>query len=130
MNFWLNTAEEVEGLRKAMLAYLDWHNSRYTAFISIYKDMDRAMMEDIRRMNAGKRDVVIHEIHVGESWRSRVQFRSVPKLMNTLGAKIPQRAAHMAEYEVVFLHCSPEECVPVTYTPLQVSTPSTKDKRC
>lgn len=117
VNFWLNNAKEVEDLREAMLAHLDWHNTRDTPFISVYKDMDRAEMEATRRMNAGKRNVVIHEILVDDGWRGRVQFRSVPKLMNTLGERIPERAAHMAEYEVVFLHCIPWECVLVTLYP-------------
>jgi len=115
VNFRSKKAQEVEDLRQAMLAHLDWQNTTDTPFISVYKDMNRAKIEATRRLIAGKRNVVIHEILVGDSWYGNIQFRSVPKLMNTLGERIPQYAAHMAEYEV-FLHCIPRECVRDTLT--------------
>ncbi len=106
VEFQANTRQEKETLREAMLAHLDWGNRVDTPFISVYKSNYRAVKEANRRLDAGKANVVIHEIVIDESCRGRVQFRYVPKLMCAFDEGFTG-----AKYEFVFLHRIPPECV-------------------
>lgn len=105
------TSEEKQELRMAVENHLNWYSSTDTPFISVYGDRNRAFQEARRRVNNGAEDVVVYEINVPFSLKGHVQFRLVPKLMRELSAPIPEMAVRNAEFEFIFLHHIPPECI-------------------
>lgn len=111
VNFGCRTFWEKRRLLELVQNHLDWGSRPDTPFISVYGDWDRAYREAERRVRAGKIDVVIHEIFIDYDSEGEVQFRHVPKLMQKLGAEIPGKAAHNAEFEFIFLHRIPRKFI-------------------
>ncbi|KAL2192691.1 hypothetical protein P885DRAFT_47104 [Corynascus similis CBS 632.67] len=111
VNFEYDTFWEERRLLELVQDHLDWGSRTDTPFISVYGDWGRAYREAERRVRAGKIDVVIHEILINHGSEGEVQFRLVPKLMSTLGAEIPDKAAHNAELEFICLHFIPRKFI-------------------
>ncbi|KAI3341950.1 hypothetical protein F4824DRAFT_269713 [Ustulina deusta] len=104
------TQKEKERLYETVHQHLNWYNKVATPYISAYSDEERAVQEADRRVSARKRNVVIYKIIV---YAGRgVTFRSMRKLFDKVFEKdVPDFVGNNAEYEFIFLHCIPEDCI-------------------
>lgn len=111
LTFTPRSAREGRCLREHMSNHLNWSNHKDTPLISVYGSWYPADREARRRVRAGMKRVVIHEIRITSPHRGWVKFRYVPKLMAALDEEIPSRAFHNAKHEFVFLHRIPRQCI-------------------
>jgi hypothetical protein len=97
-------------LRRQVENHLDWGSRTSSPFISMYNNEEAALNEAERRVEAGKKEVVVHQI---DTWKKDrlVEYRNMRLLAKKIGAEIPKRAWHNSKYEYIALHHIPNSAI-------------------
>lgn len=89
--------------------HLNWKNRYPTPFISAYLDFDTAKTEALRRVNDGKKSVVLWKICLDED--DDLEWATIYDLKRELGFWIQDNAFHNAKYEALFVRKIPRDYV-------------------